>query len=105
MSDESQQTSVSNAWEAVVAIVRQNGLITLALLVLVWTVWFQTKANDVQNAAWRATIGEITKELTTMREMRMQVWREQATMEGRVDEVLRTIQTLLAAVEESCKLK
>ena len=105
MSDESQQTSVSNAWEAVVAIVRQNGLITLALLVLVWTVWFQTTANDVQNAAWRATIGEITKELTTMREMRMQVWREQATMEGRVDEVLRTIQTLLAAVEESCKLK
>jgi len=105
MTDESQQTPVSNAWEALVAIVRQNGLITLALLVLVWTVWFQTTANDAQNAAWRATIGEITKELTTMREMRTQVWREQATMEGRVDEVLRTIQTLLAAVEESCKIK
>jgi hypothetical protein len=93
---------INNAWEAIIELVRQNGLVTLALLVLVWAVWFQATMNSEQNAAWRTTLTGVTAELTAMREARTVAWKEQAAAEGRVDEVLRMIQTLLASVEESC---
>lgn len=102
MAEETPRPPISNVWEAVIEIVRQNGLVTLSLLVLVWAVWFQATMNSEQNAAWRMTLSDVTAELTAMREARTLAWKEQSAMEGRVDEVLRTIQTLLAAVEESC---
>jgi hypothetical protein len=102
MAEESPRPPVSNVWEAVIEIVRQNGLITLSLLVLVWTVWFQATTNNEQNTAWRMTLAGVTTELTAAREAHMTAWKELAEREGRVDEVLRTIQILLAAVEESC---
>mgnify|MGYP001600073178 FL=1 len=79
----------------VLAVIRENGMNSLSLGVLVWVVWFQAQAAERQADQWRETVKEVTLELKTQREQRMQSLGETNLMVVRIEGTLKNIQDVM----------
>lgn len=95
---------VQSIWEAMVVLLREHGLILLALGSLVWQVWFLGLMVSQQQNEWRSVIGTFTSEVKEARKSHDAIDREFVSILASLQEVTRVTEGLLYAVEEACLL-
>lgn len=89
---------------ALILVLREHGLIVLALGALVWQVYFLANLAREQQDAWRSTLKEVAVEMASDRRQRSEAAVSFMALLSSMQETARTTQTLLAAVEEACEI-
>jgi hypothetical protein len=96
-------TTRFSATEIVLELLREHGLVVLALLALVWQVWFLGEMARSENAVWRKVIDEMRVEMRDDREARaraIEEWLPAISLSR--DAAMRTEQ-LMQMILKNCK--
>lgn len=102
MSEQPLKSDPTTAMGLILALVRENGLVTVSLLVLVWCVWYLGEMNTAQDTSWNQTVGMLRTELDDMRETRLQYMEKLQTRLATLEETNRTVMHVMADLEEEC---
>lgn len=84
-------------------IVRENGLVVLALVALLYQVYILINYSSSQQTAWRVSIDSLKNELLINRETMLKSITELDKTLVRVTEIQRVNQRIIADMEEECK--
>jgi hypothetical protein len=87
-----------------VLVLREHGLIVLALGALVWQVWWLGSLAREQQVGWRATIHDLTEEIQICRAHQAEANIRTVTFIASVQEIMRNTQSRLADIEVSCQV-
>jgi len=86
--------------QLVLAIIRENGLIVLALISLLYQSFILLDYSKSQQSSWRETIDSLVKELTATREQRVASFAEADILLTQIRDVSITTQKIVADMEE-----
>jgi hypothetical protein len=96
-------TSPPSALTAAMQLVRENGLIVLALVALMWQVWFASTNAREQQIGWRATIDTMQKNALEEQRQRSENIQKLTEAMVKIYEVMKTTQGVIADMEEECQ--
>ena len=86
--------------ELLLLIVRENGLIVLALLSLGWQAYVLVQYSSMQQEGWRTTVDGLKTEVVQNRQLMVEALSQLTTTLVRHEEISRTSQKILADTEE-----
>lgn len=84
-------------------LVKDNGLIVLALLALMWQVWFVSSSAKDQQNDWRMTINTMQANILEEQKQRNENIQKLTEAMVKVYEVMRTTQLVVSDMEEECQ--
>lgn len=89
----------------VLTLVRENGLIVISLLILVWCIYFLGSVNREQRAACQASITDFRSELASLHQARTHEAEDIAAQLAALNNTDRIVLNIMADVEEECLLR
>jgi hypothetical protein len=89
----------------VLTLVRENGLIVISLLILVWCIYFLGNVNREQRAACQASITDFRAELAKLHEARTRGAEEISAQLASLNNTDRIVLNIMSDVEEECLLR
>lgn len=91
-----------SALAAALLLVREHGLIVLALFALMWQAWFVSTNAQIQQAAWRATVNDTQRAIMDDQRQRTENLQKLTEALSKIYETMHTAQTIIADMEEEC---
>jgi len=103
MNDEVSQPD--SMFGAALQVLREHGLVVIALAALAWQVYFLGGLLDAQNERWSMVIEKVSIRLEEDIRERMLYWKEVSGLLAKFDQELDVITKINSDMEEECLIK